>query len=158
MKRLVCIDYVEHPDLDMTQGIYDLQGGYADRLAGWTNKGGLELEQFAGAQILSIRRLETGVLQLELDTGSTAETPADVEQLKRDHELFQLSILSAAGLPVGTSMADLLSKLMEKRWTLEEIKAAWLRAVDGGPAGTLSAEDFEKDWLRIQKALLGAEQ
>jgi DNA repair exonuclease SbcCD ATPase subunit len=97
---------------------------------------------------------------LAASSKEAATSAAKAALAESDLQYFQSTVMRAAGLPVGTSAAGLLTKLLEKRWTLEEIKAAWLRAQETGrPAWEPSrgAGDLENSWDHVRAALLGEE-
>lgn len=64
MKKIVCIDCADPGErLYMDQGLFEIdEDGWASRAAL-----GLPLEEFAGARLLGIRRLETGMIELVLE-------------------------------------------------------------------------------------------
>lgn len=105
MKKTICIDYVQHPDLDMTQGIYDVDpAGYADRLAGWTNKGGLELEQFVGGRLAVVERLATGMLKFEVELPQEANEQR-LRQIRWKH-VHAIADDAQMGTPRSTALQD----------------------------------------------------
>lgn len=221
MKKKICI--VDSPE--QGQGVYELLEGPAVRLD--RDTGGLE--QFRHALIVEIRRLGSGLLELEVEllekdgemggfpepteedsdpanlwlragylwgmvsNATNADDRAFLYRTARSLVAFARSLaypLSENGLaeikerhkkieeapsirsPAHQDRGRLLAlveqlyaelakhkkvELLEKRWSLEEIKEAWLRAQDGGPAGSRDEGDLENSWDHVRGALTGEE-
>lgn len=212
MKKIVCIHHLVHPDLDLTQGIFELVDGYPEQqVVG----GGIDgLQQFAGARIERIRRLGTGMIELTLELPEqaakeeyrreqaqkkiatlTAELHEDRRRVVRclgegddlflvdateKSRCFLLKISPVTGLLYDvtgwknvTDLTDVppeerarvlalvesdSSPKVERRWSLEEIKAAWLQAQETSRLSwehPREANDLENSWDHVRGALTG---
>jgi hypothetical protein len=169
MKKKICI--VDAPE--QGQGVYALaEGRPAVRLD--RDTGGLE--QLQGAWLVGARRLSSGLIELELefleknDETNESTEPAGVDSdasnlwlragylwgmTRRTEEQDDRMFLFRAVRSLVAFARSQRKLSLEKRWSLEEIKAAWLRAQDGGPAGSHDEGDLENSWDHVRGALTG---